>query len=311
MKLDFPWSGSDDTRDGFQRLSPGPVDLWAGINEGRRALLFVTNSEPPKLPNFAAITFRRARRDDGRWSTILRLERPELRSLFAQVADDLARVTLVHDSENAAYRAFVDRVRYWRELFTTVGTGVLGEESLKGLVGELLFLDLHALPRLPVSDAIVAWVGPLRRPQDFIFKDVSIEVKATGVDAEVVEISSLEQLDVAGRSLRLGVVEVVVGSTAQPDSMSVAELVARVRASCGTQEARVSFEQRLQLAGYAPLPDYEQIRFSNSAFRFFDIRTDFPRLTRDSVSPAIAGCAYSLRLTGIGSYAIDDWQHGA
>lgn len=295
-------------KEAFVRLNDGLIDLRVGCQEKKPALIFITSFEPPPLPNFSSLSFLKGHRTDGRWTTLLRLEREELDAIFVQLATDLAATTFKFDEEHAAYTAFVERVRYWRELFASKRSEVLSDNLLRGFVGELLFLHRHGMPSRGAGASIAAWAGPLRGKKDFRYPDVHIEVKAAGTDA--VQIASMEQLEDEGSMLTLAVVPILLRQAEGPDSMSVAKLVSLVREKCeGT--SRALFEEKLTVYGYSDLPDYAVTHFDYGQFSFFAVGVEFPRLTRQTVPTGVVACEYALLLSALAPFAATGWEAAA
>lgn len=295
-----------DGRDAFVRLSEGRIDLRVGCQEKKPALIFITAFEPPPLPGFASLSFLKGRRGDGKWTTLLRLERDELDAIFVQLATDLANTALAFEDEHQAHGAFVERVKYWRELFASKRREMLADGPLRGFIGELLFLRRHAIPRKGAATAISSWAGPVRGTKDFRFAEVHVEVKAVAGD-DAVAISSLGQLEAEGAYLSLAVVPVQLRSSAGPDSISVAHLVESLREQCN-EGSRAILEQKLTVYGYTDLPEYANIHFDSEAFSFFAVRGEFPRLTRTSVPIGIVGCEYVLLQSALKPFVVDDWE---
>ena len=84
--------------------------------------------------------------------------------------------------------------------------GVFDLYELRGLVGELLYLERVAIPKYGIEAAVACWVGPKGADQDFVSQDKRIEVKTIREGADRVRISSAEQLDVSGHDLKLAMV---------------------------------------------------------------------------------------------------------
>ncbi len=292
----------------FQRVNDGPIDLFLGCQERRPALLFITTKEPTGLPGFAAMTFTKRRRDDGRWTTTLRLERPAMDAIFAQVVDDLVTVAISEVDEANSYRAFLKRVAYWRDMFAGKRATVLGDERLRGLLGELLFLQRHAIPEFGLGRAIAGWTGPIRAKKDFRFNEVEIEVKAHCLDSDAIEISSLDQLADDGVPLTLATIAIALRPRDRHSAQTVAGLVTALRELLETGDARTLFEERLAVHGYAEFDEYRNTAFEADMFRFLHVSGRFPRLTRTSVPTGVVGCEYAILLASLEPFYGQDWR---
>ena len=53
-----------------------PLDLYIGIEMiGERLLIFLSDSEPPQFPQGQSITISVLKRNDGKWSVVIKLVR--------------------------------------------------------------------------------------------------------------------------------------------------------------------------------------------------------------------------------------------
>lgn len=182
---------------------------------------------------------------------------------------------------------------------------VLPEESLLGLVGELLVLDqivdavLQVQPDHP--DPTVFWTGWQHRPRDFSFGTAALEVKTTGLLASRHHISSIAQVDpqAAGSGAQVHLFLASIGlRRASAGAFSIAGLSKRIlerlpAAAVGDAPAdpRTLFLDRLRqygpdgFAGYdhATMSEAEpyQQRFSTTFLpRIYDMQDQNVRVIR-------------------------------
>lgn len=285
------------------------VDLFVGVDDGRRSILLVCDREPPRAQQFEAISVQSRRREDGRWALLVSLERPSLATLFSYLAEDLVLVT---EREQDCYRAsvlLVERLKWWQRLLSSGRTGVLGDAELRGLVGELLFLRDCAIPILGPSMAVRSWVGPFDAPRDFRFDDVDVEVKAIARDAKAVNISSLEQLEPSGVPIVLSTVILESVAEGSQSAWSVRSIVGDVRARCEPTASIIGdLSERLWAVGYVDSPEYEKVWFRSKGRRFFACAEEFPKLVSNVVPAGVVRCAYQIDLDSIEKFSIPDWR---
>lgn len=295
---------------GFLRVSADhPVDLFIGIDEGRRALLLICEKEPPAAPIFDAIRAQCGKREDGRWAFLVRLERNDLRGLFAYLAENLILATeRERDSHLAAVR-LVERLRWWQRLLSKGRSGLLTDTELRGLVGELLFLRDCAIPEFGPKGAVDAWVGPFDAPRDFRLPDLDVEVKAVARDSATVRISSLEQLAPAGAPITLARIVLEAVSEESSEASSVQSIVNDVRTSCeGNMDAALALTQRLSAAGYQDMPEYDKVFFQSKPPVFYGCGEGFPALVPGGVPQGIVQGTYQIDIASIAKYVIPDWR---
>ncbi len=273
-----------------------PLDLYAGLDaDGAQLLFLVANSEPSVLAkHFQAFNVTSHHRQDGRWALNVRLLRREFSRIFAQLCQDLIDTSRTGCSSAQAPDFVLNRISHWERLLARDRSGLLDESSLRGLIGELVFMEQCAMPARGTY-AVEAWHGPLDAAQDFHFTDCFVEVKAAGGGSSRVTISSAEQLDVYGSPLFLSVISLESTSERTDESFSLPQLVSRIRASlAGNEELMSAFEERLALAGYIEREEYEERNFVVRGIRYYAVLDDFPRVKRSDLASAIVDIRYVL-----------------
>lgn len=295
---------------GYLRVSATHfLDLFVGVEDGKRALLLICDREPGEAPTMEALTVYRRKREDERWAFLVSLERKNLGGLFSYLAEDL-----VHSTENErdcvrAAACVVERLKWWTRLLSRARSGLLGEMELRGLVGELIFLRECAIPALGASAAVDGWVGQFDAPRDFRYADVDVEVKTHSRDSADIRISSAEQLDPAGVPIVLATIELDLVQADTAGSFSVDALVKHVRAACEPEANAVEgLDQRLWAAGYVPDPHYEKVYFRNSGPVLHLCGDGFPRLIRSELPAGITKCSYEIALAAMRGFRISEWR---
>lgn len=298
---------------GFLRVTATHrVDLFVGVEDGRRALLLLCDEEPPAMPAFETIVCNCRTREDGRWAVLVSLERQDLSSLFAYLAEDLAYATEGDGDSRRAAGRLVERLSWWQQLLSRGRSGLLGNAELRGLVGELLFLRDCAIPALGVKDAVDSWVGPFEAPRDFRFADRDVEVKALTRDAKTLRISSLGQLEDAGVPIFLCRVVLESSTAAQEGAFSVHELVQSVLRGCEAEaNVLMALKQRLWAAGYVDLDEYRNVHFLSRGMEYYACTEGFPRLTSSTVPAGIVSAAYDIDLVTIKAREVQSWCVGS
>jgi hypothetical protein len=282
-------------------------DLFVGTVAGGRALMLISQYQPPDPPALAFIHSEVRRRDDGKWALLLSLQRNDLKSLFFHLISDLVEATGSVPREEAPIR-LVTRLSHWQKLLSRAPSGVLDDAELRGLIGELEFLAKEALPARQTLGAIQAWKGPNRATRDFQFPDVEVEVKAVTRSGKTVKISSIEQLSEAPVPLRLATVVVELFSDPLGSEGSVAAFVDEVRKSFEQSAAALElFETKLAAAGYVNLPAYDERYLAVGAHKFYEVRQGFPRINRPETNLGISAAEYEINIQSLTPFSILTW----
>lgn len=300
---------SGDT-DCFTRLAQdSPVDLYAGLDRGRRAIMLISRLQAPHIPPIAALAVDSRHRQDGRWVLVIALTRGELNALFSKLVEDLEDAASQSPEHDAV--ALAARLVRWQSLFARGSSELLTESQLRGLAAELEFLATEAIPALGPGSAVASWAGPYGGHKDFTTAEACVEVKALHPGQEFVTISSIEQLAPAGSPIYLWVKDVEGRFVEGSPGFSLADLVRSVRiALIGDAEAARLFEDGLLSAGYRDRPEYTRFSLRLGPARCFMVRDGFPRLLPPTPPDAVHSCRYELNVRHLEPFNATTWQRG-
>lgn len=289
-------------------------DIYAGMDSSGAALLaFGTSSRPPGIDaDTGALEYLRIQRAGGGWIMALRLGNAGLETVFGRLCQDLADAATLVATEAALVNLFRERLLLWKRLFRDGGTGLLEKFQIKGLVAELLALEvfIHAQPADPLAP-LLAWTGPSGASQDFIFSGHAVEVKAVSPVAESVGISSAEQLDGAV-PIGLSVYVLREASPSEAGAVTLTSLVSRVEMLLAdTPAASTLFRTRLLEAGFIDHDYYHSVAFTVAGLRQYRVEEGFPRLTPAQLPPGIPTVVYSILFSSITPFLIHSNVHAS
>lgn len=304
--MNNPWQSIESPETDFNvRLvsESHPLHLfWGRDSLGR--YLFIYETAPgvipdrKSLPKLSGISIAVAY-TASRTKIVLILNNTENWELFHSLASDLIRATVLIDDEKHGVLIFLRRLSRWQELLKRERRGVLSDEAIKGLIGELLFLSEKLAVSFGWNEAISFWRGPEDAPQDFVVHDSAIEVKCqAGGSRPSVKIASVEQLS-PQLSQGFLVVYTITGAPENHfDSFTLNDLISNIRASLqnSTEESRERFEDLLFMAGYLTCDEYDDDRFMKIALRCYEITQGFPRLDASTIPSGIERISYTLKL---------------
>jgi hypothetical protein len=299
-KIDTLWESIalDKTGVGFRRFDISHVlDFYVGIDaEGRRTLLLICPEEPAVQSDMRAVLLKSLCRDDGRWSLFLILEDVRLLELFSLFCEDLIESSRSHLSLLESFTFVMARLVSWRQLFQLGDLGLLTESQVRGLCGELLYLET-----LIDSDgalaAVKAWVGPSRADQDFQFDKHAWEIKTIRPGCDVITISSETQLDTQLRSVDLVVVELGNCAMDSNGAFTLNSIVCKIQSLLlSNYEARSLFDNLLLRAGYIVRPEYDRLNLVVRDISVFSVCDGFPCITPRLLPIGLSRVRYELAL---------------
>ncbi len=218
----------------------------------------------------------------------------ELATVFHRLCLDLMSACSYSDNPDEIIAILKRRVLSWQRLFEKGNKKLSIEQSL-GLITELMFLKDHWIQGEP-SRCVSGWLGPTGASQDFRDEalELSVEIKSHSFDANIVKISSKEQLD-SEFPLFLVVYPGTLSSS-KGTGKSLNEYVEETRNNLPPNQYSV-FDERLLAAGYVQDPYYDETEFQIGEPKAYKVEGNFPRLTEDSLSTAISRVRYDIDLS--------------
>jgi hypothetical protein len=245
--------------------------------------------------------------DEGTFRLAVTLERPDLRDIFEILVIDLITVAATPAMPEDCIARIIRRLEAWQACLRIRQRGLKREEQA-GLVGELMIASLVA-EEIGLPQALAAWSGPLDAVHDFQNEGVAIEVKTTLGISQQIRISLLDQLSSRGlEALLLARVRL----QESPSGKTLPELVAAVRTVLAEKfpNAVASFEDKLLRAGYldVDIDIYASTRNALNDIRVFHVTEAFPRLTRESLPPAIVEAAYFLDERQLAAHRLSEFD---
>lgn len=302
---------SESARPIYQRVDEiHPVDFYAGIApSGARLLFLISPVEPPPVKKYHAFDVSKGRREDGRWTLTIELRRAEFSRLFAHLCEDLIESARADHRPETSAAFVVERISRWQKLLGKDPGELLDDDSIRGLIGELLFLEQVAIPVLGPDLGTRSWEGPLESPQDFRFPERHVEVKTCGTRNLNVWISSAEQLDGSGLPLTLSVAVLEASNEFEEGSFTLRGLVNRIGEFLeGFSPAKRDFVAKIAMTGYADREEYQRNCFVLRRFRHFNVIGDFPRIQRSLIPEALIAARYQLDLIQCAEFEVSTFE---
>lgn len=275
-----------------------PLELYAEFDPpDRYGLVLFTHREPPEPWSLRSLHIDRGRRSDGLWWLRLSIAGNTFQPVFAGLCRDIITTTRTNVADEVASSVILSRVDRWRKLLEGELRGMSNAE-LRGLIGELVVLELDVLPAHRPTDAITAWNGPFGAPQDFTLPTGQrIEVKAVRSDATSCQINGLDQLDTATDPLVLTVVRLDQTGTHADGALTATALIDRLRERLmDDPPASNEFESRLAAAGWHDHPDHQNFAVLVAGVEHYPVDGAFPRLTRGLVPKGVLEAKYDITL---------------
>lgn len=287
----------------FQRIDDAhPLDFYLGRDVSGEWLLLLVTAEPASSSRETkAIHVLCRKRSDGKWAMVFRLMKPELGKLFALVCEDLIESSRSNPDPAHPASYVLSRFARWQRLLERGGSGLLDDSALRGLVGELLYLESVLMPEKGGGQAVAGWSGPSGADRDYCFPDREIEIKTVREGADRILVSSAEQLDLAGKPLELALVVLDDAPPgAVPEAFTVLDLVDRMKKALSPDQAALDLlESRLLDAGLVLREEYGERAFVFRRTRLFRVADGFPAIRRSELPAGIGKVSWELLVQSI------------
>jgi len=219
--------------------------------------------------------------------------------LFYTLCVDLVGSTRQAATAKFAFQIILRRLARWHDFLKANRNGLLSEEKIKGIIGELFFLKEHLIPAFGAGTSVNFWQGPEGAPQDFCTGECVIEVKCqSGGTRPFVRISSEFQLCSALPELYLFVVTLNKAPSELSSSINLPGLVAEIRNELNSAafEQIERFSDLLYGIGYTDSDNYLNYSYLVVNEAIYKVTPEFPRICHEELPSGISGVTYDLNL---------------
>lgn len=279
-----------------------PVNLYYGKDEhGRNAIefsgQFIINR---KIHSSVVIEITHYNNPDGGKSIVFSLLDNKLLRPFCDLLNSMIEATSQYSLSNQdAYHAVCEVYFIMQKMFRS-NTDILSEAEIKGLIGELLFLRDRLFFEIGETKAIGAWSGAEKTRKDFALDHEWYEIKTIDYGKDTVHISSIEQLDSPIEGAL--VIFQVERMAEEYIGLTLNKLVTHILSLIPSVNDKDIFASKLQDAHYSFNPKYDEFVYELRAADEYRVISDFPRITRADISPAIAKASFDLTIAEILPY---------
>ncbi len=285
--------------------STHPLPFFIGYDQQKRLkFMLLSEFEPRSLGKSRSIDVAARQRQDNKWAICFMLAEGKLQEEFIYLCWDLFESSRIRRTSMDGVSFVLERFAKWQRLMELGYSGLLSLSEVKGLLGELIFLERYALGRYGAVVALQGWLGPDKADRDFVFSDLWYEIKTIDPSASEVSISSIEQLD-TDKVGQLAVFYAEKTSPAESGSITLNAQVNLLRKLFRDHPSELMLlENKLASCGYIDRAEYDQYVFSFRGNRFFEVNCSFPRLRRKEIHLAIQKVSYSISISAIVNWEI-------
>ena len=241
--------------------------------------------------------------NNSRYVVSLSLLDNDFKSVFFSLCDDIFSILNNVSDNESGYLIFIDRIKKWKTMFSRK-TPLLTEPVIQGLYGELYFLDNFMFRKYGMEKAVKSWGGPQGMSKDFSLNLDWYEVKCISAQKDKVIISSAQQLDSENPGTLVVIKTEYVPEGFDNGISTINKLFLKIKKELsflpGSEEL---FMDCLSKRNFVPNEEYDKLRFNVTHVDYYDVNTDFPRITPPKEQKgAIGKITYELILDALEKY---------
>lgn len=205
------------------------------------------------------------------------------------------------------YSAVKSTIQEWRDFFRLVKKTYLSIEEIRGLIGELYFLN----EILNYDQSLFeSWHGPESDRHDFRSNNVAVEVKTSGTKNKIIKISSIEQLDKPANSkLFCQLYQLEQDDKSYSIPLLIDEIVEKHNIS------KMELERKLNDLNYdfndRKYYEEDKRRFRIIQNQLFEVNQNFPKITNEvfvekKLPKGVVDINYKINLSDIDDLSLNE-----
>jgi len=282
------------------------IKVYYGMsNEGHSRLSFMSSLAPPKMDSTKLLKVIQGKESERVYWTSFDLLESTARQVFYSFCSDLVNAVEGINEEKKALVYLKNRFHIWKAMFKK-GNSNISVEVLKGLFGELYFIDAILADKYGISKAISAWSGTDGTAKDFSIGTDWYEIKSVSTSSVSVKIASVSQLssDTPGHLI---IIRLESMSPAFTDGKSsISELFHSILTKIDLDETKELFLSKILTYGLNMNDDCCTEKFRVVSAQPYCIDDSFPRLSESDIKhKEICKVCYELIINSLERFKED------
>jgi hypothetical protein len=276
------------------------LKVYYGIsNEGHPRLSFLSTVAPPKMDSTKLLKVVQGKETERVYWTNYDLLESTAKQVFYSFCSDLVNAVDRIADEKRALVYLKNRFHIWKTLFKK-GNAVISAELIKGLFGELYFLDNTLAEKYGINDAVKSWSGTDGTAKDFSKDSDWFEIKAVSASSVSVKVSSVSQLsaEIPGHLviIKLESMSPVFAN----GKSSIGEVFNSILQKIDIDETKELFISKIQTYGINLTDDCCAEKFNVTSVQSYLVGEDFPRILETDIKhKEICKVSYELIINSL------------
>lgn len=280
-----------------------PLKMYLSVSEDEnKQLLVPTPRKINRIKSSSAIKITNGISGKQNY-LIVELANPLLTKEFMFLCVDLIEKSRTYLSADESLKSLIDSFINWQQLFDATNHELLSVIEIKGLIGEVLFIQSELQQDKSAGSVVGAWKTHKDSARDFVYDDNWFEIKSVSSTSDYVTISSIEQLD----HIKEG--ELVVyfldkKQNSAEDAITLPQVIASTETLLTGSTYLGEFRKKLLSKGYIYHQEYDDVFFSVMGCNRYIVNESFPKIERSFLAEQILGAKYEISLCGLTNWLI-------
>lgn len=267
--------------------------------DNKLRLSFLSRKMPPKISSTRLIKVFQVSEENSYWTCFDLLDL-KAALIFYHICEDLVLNISLEEDEALALKKIKTRFDLWKTVLNTSTSKEMSLEEIKGLFGELYFLNTFMYDEYGIEKAIKSWTGPDGYPKDFSLDNTWYEVKTTSINSNYIKISSLGQLD-SDNDGNLVVIRLENMSDEYNDGLSsIDDIINDINDKIDSFDLKDLLMKKITEKGYSLQNSNCSYRFRFVSKNIYFVNDDFPRIKKEDIRHSeIEDVMYSLIISSL------------
>ena len=261
----------------YKRVNPShPINIYIGYNEkGNKSLVIISSKCNVDYESTKLIKVELKEREDGNYALSFSLLDDSLSDIFYQfISDIIDKTRNLKDYSPIVFA--IERWKKWINMFKNSQNMFLSENEVRGLLGELIYLEKYMFIKYGIDKSLESWIGSSLSHKDFEINDTWYEIKTIKENALTVTISSIEQLD-SKENGELVLIKLEPSNESINEPIILNDYIKKIESYFSNEYQINAFKSKLDERRYFYTPEYDKYVYSIKSIDHYVVIEEFPR----------------------------------
>lgn len=289
----------------YKRIDASHIlDIYIGYNEkGCKTMTIVEFGEIDNIESTRMIEVNLKKRTDNKLSLSFSLLDENMSDMFYNFCEDIIESSRKINKQNAIL-FIIKRWKNWINLFKNPYSVILTENEIKGLLGELIFLDKYMFRKYGIEKSLNSWIGTCKSHKDYEIDDTWYEIKAIRENSLTVKISSIEQLD-SNYNGELVIIRLEPSNNSIREPITLNNYIQKISEQINSDNLKKFFKDKLLEIGYFYTEEYDKFVYSLKRINRYLVNDKFPKITLSDLKTGIVRASYEIDIDNLSDFKIE------